>query len=81
VARVRRLRSSTSAASFDREVPKETDNYSIETWEEIAMRLADRAGIATPEHELVQVAGKRCSSRAGLTAPMELAFLSCRRWR
>ena len=38
--------------------PKETDDYSIETWEEIAMRLADRAGIATPEHELVQVAGK-----------------------
>lgn len=38
--------------------PKETDDYSIETWEEIAMRLADRAGIATPRHELVQVAGK-----------------------
>ena len=38
--------------------PKETDDYNIETWEEIAMRLADRAGIATPEHELVQIAGK-----------------------
>jgi serine/threonine-protein kinase HipA len=27
--------------------PKETDAYSIETWEEIALRLADRAGIVT----------------------------------
>ncbi len=38
--------------------PKESDDYSMETWEEIALRLADRAGIATPHHELVQVAGK-----------------------
>lgn len=38
--------------------PKETDDYSIETWEEIAMRLAERAGIRTPKHELLQVAGK-----------------------
>ena len=38
--------------------PKETDDYSIETWEEIALRLAEHAGIATPRHELLQVAGK-----------------------
>ena len=38
--------------------PKETDDYSMETWEEIALRLADRAGITTPHHELLQVAGK-----------------------
>jgi serine/threonine-protein kinase HipA len=38
--------------------PKETDDYSIETWEEIALRLAHRAGIATPHHELVQIGGK-----------------------
>jgi serine/threonine-protein kinase HipA len=38
--------------------PKETDSYSIETWEEIALRLADRAGIVTAAHELVRVAGK-----------------------
>jgi serine/threonine-protein kinase HipA len=38
--------------------PTETDDCSIETWEEIAMRLAGRASIATPVHELVQVAGK-----------------------
>ena len=38
--------------------PKDSDEYSIETWEEIALRLADRAGIATARHELLQVAGK-----------------------
>jgi serine/threonine-protein kinase HipA len=38
--------------------PKETDEYSIETWEEIALLLARQAGIATPEHQLVEVAGK-----------------------
>lgn len=38
--------------------PKETDDYSIETWEEIALRLAERAGISTPHHELLQVANK-----------------------
>jgi serine/threonine-protein kinase HipA len=38
--------------------PKETDDYSVETWEEIALRLAEQAGIATPKHELFEVAGK-----------------------
>lgn len=38
--------------------PKESDEYSIETWEEIALRLAERAGIQTPEHALLQVADK-----------------------
>ena len=38
--------------------PKETDDYSIETWEEIALRLAERAGITTAGHELLHVAGK-----------------------
>jgi serine/threonine-protein kinase HipA len=38
--------------------PKETDDYSVETWEEIALRLAEQAGIATPKHELIEVAGK-----------------------
>lgn len=38
--------------------PKETDEYSIETWEEVALLLAERAGIATAEHELVRVSGK-----------------------
>ena len=38
--------------------PKESDEYSMETWEEIALRLAQRAGIVTAEHELLHVAGK-----------------------
>lgn len=38
--------------------PKDTDEYSIETWEEVALRLAERAAIETPRHELVTVAGK-----------------------
>lgn len=38
--------------------PKETDDYSVETWEEIALRLAEQAGIATPKHKLIEVAGK-----------------------
>jgi serine/threonine-protein kinase HipA len=38
--------------------PKESDDYSIETREEIALRLAEQAGIQTPEHALLQVAGK-----------------------
>ena len=38
--------------------PRENDDYSVETWEAVALRLAAKAGIATPTHELVQVAGK-----------------------
>src|SRR3990167_2184676 len=38
--------------------PKETDDYSIETWEEIALRLAPRAGVVSPRHEVIRVAGK-----------------------
>ena len=58
--------------------PKETDDYSMETWEEIAFRLADAAGIATPHHQLLQIAGKavllsRRFDRAGTT---RIPFLS-----
>ena len=38
--------------------PNEMDDYSMETWEEIALRLAERAGINTPPHELLQVGGR-----------------------
>jgi serine/threonine-protein kinase HipA len=58
--------------------PKETDDYSIETWEEIALRLAARAGIATPEHELIQVAGKAVllSRRFDRAGDRRIPFLS-----
>jgi serine/threonine-protein kinase HipA len=38
--------------------PKESDEYSIETWEEVALRLAERAGVTTAGHELIRVGGK-----------------------
>ena len=46
--------------------PKETDDYSMETWEEIAMRVAGQAGIATSQHELIEVAGKAVHAIAAL---------------
>ena len=58
--------------------PKETDDYSIETWEEVAFRLAERAGIATPHHELLQVAGKAVllSRRFDRDGQRRIPFLS-----
>jgi serine/threonine-protein kinase HipA len=38
--------------------PKETDDYSIEVWEAVALRLAANAGIRTSDHELVRIAEK-----------------------
>ena len=35
--------------------PKDTDEYSIETWEHIALNLAARAGISVPRHKLHRV--------------------------
>jgi serine/threonine-protein kinase HipA len=58
--------------------PKETDDYSMETWEEIALRLADQAGIVTPHHELIEVAGKAVmlSRRFDRADGRRLPFLS-----
>jgi serine/threonine-protein kinase HipA len=58
--------------------PKEADDYSIETWEEIALRLADRAGIATPHHELIEVANKPVllSRRFDRREKLRIPFLS-----
>jgi serine/threonine-protein kinase HipA len=57
---------------------KETDDYSIETWEEIALRLADRAGIATPQHELIHIGGKAVmlSRRFDRAGEVRIPFLS-----
>lgn len=38
--------------------PKDSDEYSIETWEHIALLLAVRAGIRVPRHELKQIGDK-----------------------
>jgi serine/threonine-protein kinase HipA len=58
--------------------PKETDDYSVEVWEEIALRLATLAGIETPHHELLHVAGKAVllSRRFDRTGGRRIPFLS-----
>lgn len=58
--------------------PKETDDYGIEAWEEIALRLADKAGIVTPQHELINVAGKAVmlSRRFDRDGAVRIPFLS-----
>jgi serine/threonine-protein kinase HipA len=38
--------------------PKENDEYSIETWESVALTLAKMAGIYTADHELINVASR-----------------------
>lgn len=58
--------------------PKETDEYSMETWEEIALRLAERAGSTTPEHELLSIDGKAVllSRRFDREGARRIPFLS-----
>lgn len=58
--------------------PKESDAYSLETWEEIGLRLARQAGIATPEHRLEKVAGKAVllSRRFDRDGARRIPFLS-----
>jgi serine/threonine-protein kinase HipA len=38
--------------------PKENDEYRIELWESVALILAGRAGIRTPDHELIRIADR-----------------------
>ena len=58
--------------------PKEADGYCMETWEKIALRLAGEAGIATPIHELIDVAGKKVmlSRRFDRRGAIRIPFLS-----
>ena len=58
--------------------PKESDNYSMETWEAVALRLAQLAGINTAEHELRQIAGKAVllSRRFDRDGALRIPFLS-----
>lgn len=50
----------------------------METWEQIALRLAGQAGIATPQHELIEVAGKpvMLSRRFDRDGASRIPFLS-----
>jgi serine/threonine-protein kinase HipA len=58
--------------------PKETDEYSIERWEAVALDLAERAGIRTSEHELLRIAGKPVllSRRFDRTGAARVPYLS-----
>lgn len=58
--------------------PKETDEYSIELWEAIALTLARKAGIETPDFELLRVMQKPVllSRRFDRTADTRVPFLS-----
>src|SRR5665213_1808010 len=58
--------------------PKQDDEYSIETWEEIALRLAERAGLQTPTHRLIDVGGKSVmlSQRFDRKGTVRIPFLS-----
>ena len=58
--------------------PRESDEYSMELWEEIAFRLAERAGIETPQHQLIKVSGKPVllSRRFDRAGAARIPFLS-----
>ncbi len=58
--------------------PKETDDYSMETWEAVALRLAQLTGINTAEHELRQITGKAVllSRRFDRDGALRIPFLS-----
>jgi serine/threonine-protein kinase HipA len=58
--------------------PKETDEYSVELWESTALVLAKRAGIRTPEHEIVRVAKRpiMLSRRFDRVSQTRVPFLS-----
>lgn len=58
--------------------PKQTDEYSIETWEHIALILADMAGINCSNHELVNIAEKPIllSKRFDRAGAARIPFLS-----
>ena len=58
--------------------PKESDDYSLETWEEVTFRLAEGAGIETPKHRLVGVAGRQVllSRRFDRARCVRIPFLS-----
>ena len=50
----------------------------METWEEVALQLAEQAGIVTPLHELIDVAGKKVmlSRRFDRDGAVRIPFLS-----
>ncbi len=58
--------------------PKESDEYDLESWEEVALRLAEKAGIETPHHRLITVLGQPVllSRRFDRAGAIRIPFLS-----
>jgi len=58
--------------------PKETDDYSLERWEAVALDLADAAGIRTARHDLVENDGRPIflSRRFDRDGQQRIPFLS-----
>ena len=58
--------------------PKETDDYSLETWEAVALDLARRAGLRTADHDLMTAGGKpvMLSHRFDRDGDRRIPFLS-----
>lgn len=58
--------------------PKETDDYGVETWERIALRLAHDAGIETPRCDLRTISGRAVllSWRFDRAGEIRIPFLS-----
>jgi len=73
-ASVRNARGELAIAKF----PKDSDEYSQERWEHIALTLAARAGIRTPRHELLAVNGRAVllSYRFDRNGAWRIPFLS-----
>jgi serine/threonine-protein kinase HipA len=58
--------------------PKASDDYSLELWEAVALDLAERSGIRTSSHDLVQAGGKAIllSHRFDREGAARIPFLS-----
>jgi serine/threonine-protein kinase HipA len=58
--------------------PKASDDYSLELWEAVALDLAERSGIRTSSHDLVQAGGKAIllSHRFDRDGASRIPFLS-----
>ena len=58
--------------------PRENDEYDLERWEEVALRLAERAEIETPHHRLITVLGESVllSRRFDRVGDVRIPFLS-----
>jgi serine/threonine-protein kinase HipA len=55
--------------------PKQTDDYSVERWEAVALDLAAAAGIRIPEHALLDVGGREGEARIPFLSALSMMGL------